>query len=89
MYARTWPSGRVDARRSGNTYEVRTRGVAAFTLLLSPDAIDTARQVSVRVNGSVVFDGTVTESLRTLLEWHARDDDRTMLYTVALPVRVP
>ena len=89
MYARTWPSGRVDARRSGNTYEVRTRGVAAFTLLLSPDAIDTARQVNVRVNGSVVFDGTVTESLRTLLEWHARDNDRTMLYTVALPVRVP
>ena len=89
MYARTWPSGRVDARRSGNTYEVRTRGVAAFTLLLSPDAIDIARPVSVRVNGSVVFDGTVTESLRTLLEWHARDDDRTMLYTVALPVRVP
>ena len=89
MYARTWPSGRVDARRSGNTFDVRTRGVAAFTLLLSPDAIDVARPVIVRVNGAVVFDGTVTESLRTLLEWHARDDDRTMLYTVALPVRVP
>jgi poly(3-hydroxybutyrate) depolymerase len=89
MYARTWPSGRVDARRSGNTFDVRTRGVTAFTLLLSPDAVDFSRPVIVRVNGEVVFNGPVAESLRTLLDWHARDDDRTMLYTAALPVQVP
>jgi hypothetical protein len=89
MYARTWPSGRVDARRAGNTFDVRSRGVTAFTLLLSPDAIDPLRPVVVRVNGQVAFDGVITESVQSLLEWHAQDDDRTMLYTAALPVRVP
>jgi hypothetical protein len=89
MFARTWPSGRVDARRAGNTFEVRSRGVAAFTLLLSPDVVDFASPVVVRVNGAVVFNAAVTESLRTLLEWHAQDDDRSMLYTAELHVRVP
>lgn len=89
MYARTWPSGRVDARRSGNTFELRTRGVAAFTLLLSPDAVDLSAPIIVRVNGSQVASGVVAESLQTLLEWHARDHDRTMLYTAALTLRVP
>jgi predicted esterase len=89
MYARTWPSGRVDARRTGNTFEVRSRGVAAFTLLLGPDAIDPSRPIVVRVNGQVAFDGVIAESVRSLLEWHAEDNDRTMLYTAALPVQVP
>jgi hypothetical protein len=43
----------------------------------------------VRVNGQVAFDGVITESVRSLLEWHAEDNDRTMLYTAALPVQVP
>ena len=34
------PSGRVDAARTGNAFDVKTRGVQAFTLLLSPDVID-------------------------------------------------
>ena len=48
-----------------------------------------SRPVVVRVNGQVAFDGVITESVQSLLEWHAEDDDRTMLYTAALPVRVP
>jgi predicted esterase len=89
MFARTWPSGRVDARRTDNTFDVRSRGVARFTLLLSPDVIDFKAPVVVRVNGAVAFNGLVSESVRTLLEWHVRDHDRTMLYTAELPVRVP
>ena len=89
MFARTFPSGRIDARRMGNTFEVRTRGVTRFTLLLSPEVIDFTAPVVVRVNGGVAFDALVSESVRTLLEWHARDHDRTMLYTAELSVRVP
>jgi hypothetical protein len=89
MFARTWPSGRVDARRVGNTFEVRSRGVSRFTLLLSPDVLDLAKPVVVRVNGQVGFSGMVREELRTLLDWYARDSDRTMLYTAALPIQVP
>ncbi len=89
MFARTWPSGRVDARRTGNTFDVRTRGVARFTLLLSPDVIEFSAPIVVRVNGNVAFSGPLHESVRTLLEWHARDHDRTMLYTAELSVKVP
>lgn len=89
MFARTWPSGRVDVRRTGNAFEARTRGVAAFRLLLSPDVVDFSKPVTVRVNGEVAFSGMVAEDLRTLLAWHARDADRTMLYTAELPIRVP
>ena len=88
MFARTWPSGRVDVSRDGNTFEARTRGVARFTLLLSPDVVDLAKPVVVRVNGEVVFNGPVRDDLQTLLRWFARDLDRTMLYTAELPIQV-
>jgi len=89
MYARQWPSGRVDVRRTGNLFEAHTRGVSAFTLLLSPDVVDFDQPITVRVNGAVVFTGVVAQDLRTLLTWAARDDDRTMLYTADLQIRVP
>src|SRR5438270_13699839 len=37
LFDRSKPSGRVDLTRVGNTIEAATKGVAAFTLLLSPD----------------------------------------------------
>jgi predicted esterase len=89
MFARTWPSGRVDVRRSGNVFEARSRGVAAFTLLLSPAVVDFSRPVVVSVNGQEAFSGVVRQDLRCLLEWAAADADRTLLYTAELPIRVP
>ena len=67
----------------------RRRGVAAFTLLLSPDQFDLNRPVTVVVNGRTVFDGIVQRDVRTLLKWAARDNDRTMLFAAELPVDVP
>jgi hypothetical protein len=89
MFARTWPSGRIDVRRTGNTFEARTRGVAGFRLLLSRAVVDFSKPVIVRVNGETVHEGPVIEDVDTLLTWHAQDDDRTMLYTAELPIRVP
>jgi hypothetical protein len=63
--------------------------VAAFTLLLSPDAIDFARPVTVIVNGRPVVDGVVRRDLAALMRWAARDNDRTVLYGAALRVAVP
>ena len=51
LYDREIPSGRVDAARAGNAFDVKTRGVQAFTLLLSPDVIDFDAPVLVTVNG--------------------------------------
>src|SRR5262249_30717001 len=80
MFARQRESGRVDLTRTGNRIEARTRGVAAFTLLLSPDQFDSNRPIAVVVNGRTVVDRIVPENLRTLLKWAALDNDRTMLF---------
>src|SRR5262245_11084439 len=66
MFARQRDSGRVDLVRTGNTVDVKSRGVAAFTLLLSPDQFDLDRAITVVVNGRTVFDGMVQRDLRTL-----------------------
>jgi dienelactone hydrolase len=89
LFARSRPSGRVDAVRRGNTFDVETRGVGAFTLLLSPDVIDFAAPVRVSVNGQVVYQGVVAKNRETLVAWGARDHDRTMLYGAELKVSVP
>ena len=89
MLSRQSGSGRVDLVRTGNRVDVKSRGVAAFTLLLSPDAFDMMRPVTVVVNGRTAFEGTVQRDIRTLLEWSARDADRTMLFAAALHVDVP
>jgi dienelactone hydrolase len=83
------PSGRVDATRTGNDFDVKTRGVQQFTLLLSPDVVDLARPVRVTVNGKVVHEGLVKPDVTTLATWAARDLDRTMLYGAELRVAVP
>jgi poly(3-hydroxybutyrate) depolymerase len=83
------PSGRVDAARTGNAFDVKTRGVQAFTLLLSPDVVDFSKPVRVTVNGKVAHDAIVKIDSATMLTWAARDQDRTMLYGAELHVLVP
>lgn len=80
LFDRPVPSGRVDLVRNGNTIRAKTRGVAGFTLLLSPDQFDFAKPITVVANGATVFNGKVQKDLRTLLKWAAADNDRTMLF---------
>jgi poly(3-hydroxybutyrate) depolymerase len=82
-------SGRVDLARTGNTVTVKSRGVKAFTLLLSPDQFDFDRNVTVVVNGRTAFDGRVEKSMTTLQKWAARDNDRTMLFATELKITLP
>jgi hypothetical protein len=89
LFARGRPSGRVDVTRRGNTFDVQSRGVSAFTLLLSPDVVNFSNPVSVIVNGRPVHEARVEKSARTLLTWAARDNDRTMLYGAELKISVP
>jgi poly(3-hydroxybutyrate) depolymerase len=88
IFPRGAENGRVDLTRRGNVVTAQTNGVRSFTLLLSPSQFDLKQPVSVIVNGNVAFRGPVTPSVRTLLEWAARDNDRTALYGVALKVEV-
>jgi S1-C subfamily serine protease len=88
MFPRQHESGRIDLHRTGNRVDAKSRGVAAFTLLLSPDQFELNRNVTVVVNGRTAFDGVVKKDIRTLLTWAARDNDRTMLFAAELPITV-
>jgi len=88
LFDRRDTSGRVDLVRTGNAVEATTRGVAAFTLLISPDAFDLHQAITVTSNGKVVFDGIVQPSTATLMKWAARDNDRTMLYAAEIPINL-
>jgi len=84
LFSRGAPSGRVDLTRAGNGVTAVTRGVAAFTLLLSPAQFDFSKPVKVVVNGRTAFDGKVEKSVATLLKHAAVDNDRTMLFGAEL-----
>jgi hypothetical protein len=86
MFRRVSPSGRVDLERDANSVRATTRGVAEFTLLLSPDVFDFTRPVIVVCDGKKVFDGRVAKSLATLMKWAARDNDRSALIGAELHV---
>jgi hypothetical protein len=88
MFEHTRPSGRVDLVRSGNAVTAEARGVAEFTLLISPAAFNLGEPLKVVVNGRPVFDGRVEASLPTLLKWAARDNDRTMLFAAELHIKL-
>jgi dienelactone hydrolase len=89
FFQHTKLSGRVDVVRSGNTFDAKVRDVAAFTLLLSPDAVDLSQPIVVTVNGRPSFKGVVKKDPAALLRWSARDNDRTVLYGAELKVVVP
>ena len=72
--------------RRGNLVEASTRGVRAFTLLLSPSKFDFRQPIRVTANGRTVFDGIVDPSSATLLKWAAHDNDRTMLFGAELAI---
>jgi hypothetical protein len=88
LFERHHPSARVDLVRRGNTIEANTRNVDSFTLLLSPDKFDFDQPVKVIANGRPVFEGRVERNLKTLVNWAARDNDRTMLYGAELPIKL-
>jgi predicted esterase len=82
-------AGGVAVRRQGNTIDVMGLGVRRYRLLLSPEELDLDAEIVVTTNGTELFRGIVPRSLETLLEWAARDMDRTMLFAAELPIEVP
>jgi hypothetical protein len=86
LFARSRPSGRVEASRRGNVVELTTRGIAGLTLLISPDAFDLSQPISVTANGRNASVQRVEPSVATLMKWAAHDNDRTMLVGAELHV---
>ena len=89
LFPRPRPSGRIDLVRDGNSVRATTRGVAGFTLLLSPDVFDFSKPVIVIADGRTVFQGLVKKDLDVMMRWAAHDNDRTMLFAAELPISIP
>ncbi|MCU1335551.1 MAG: hypothetical protein JWO19_1132 [Bryobacterales bacterium] len=87
-FGRPKAPGRADLARSGNTVQATTKGVTAFTLLLSPEKFDFNQPVIVAANGREVFHARVQPSVDTLMKWAAQDNDRTMLYSAELKIKL-
>ena len=68
--------------------QATTKGVTAFTLLLSPDRLEFKQPVIVTANGREVFHAKVQPSAETLLKWAALDNDRTMLYAAEIKIKL-
>lgn len=79
-------SGRVAVTRSGNRVTVQTEGVRSYRLLLSPTEFDFSEPIEVVTNGSTSHLGMVKPDPAVLLERHATDDDRTMLFGAELKI---
>jgi hypothetical protein len=88
LFGRPKAPGRVDLDRSGNTVRAMTKGVTAFTLLLSPGKFDFNQPVIVTANGREVFHARVQPSVDTLMKWAAQDNDRTMLYGAEIKIKL-
>lgn len=88
-FPRERASGRIDVERRANVVDVRTRGIARFTLLLSSEKFDFSEAIRVVTNGRTSFEGMVSPSPEVLMKWAAHDNDRTMLFGHELQVTVP
>jgi hypothetical protein len=67
MFGKSKTAGRVDLVRNGNTVTAATKGVAVFTLLLSPDRFDFSQPIKVVANGRQVFHARVKPSVANTL----------------------
>lgn len=88
VFVSSAPSGRVEARRSGNNVSVATRGVRRYTLLISPDQFDLSKPFRITTNGRLSFDGYLEADLDVLMKWASRDNDRTMLFLTEITIDV-
>jgi hypothetical protein len=88
MFRGSARAGSVDLQRTGNTVQATTKGVTAFTLLLSPEQFDFKQPIKVIANSREMFNGRVEPNVGTLLKWAARDNDRTMLYATELHIKL-
>lgn len=82
------PSGRIEVDRVGNRFEVRSEGIRRFRLLLSPEEIDFHQPVVLISNGIESWNSVVRPDAKTLLQWAAKDNDRSMLFGAELEIEL-
>jgi predicted esterase len=77
------PGATIDATNAGhNTIIVATKNVARFTVWLHPKMIDVTKPVTIIVDGTTRFRGTVKPSLATALESYRRRYDWELVFPI-------
>ncbi len=82
-------SGRVIAQKSGNNVHLTTQNVKSVSIRCSPEHFDFNQPIKVFANQELIHEGALTKKIQTLLQWHAVNLDRTMLYGAELSLQIP
>jgi hypothetical protein len=79
---------RVRGRYDGNTIDVETSGVQAYSVLVSDQMLDASKDVEIRTNGRTSWRGRPAPDARTILEEARRFRDRALVFSARVTVEV-
>jgi pimeloyl-ACP methyl ester carboxylesterase len=79
---------RARATWQGNAVKVETSGVQAFTVLVSDQMFDLAKDVEITTNGRVSWRGKPVPDAKVLLEEARRFRDRSLVFSARVTVEV-
>ncbi|SDH42608.1 hypothetical protein SAMN04487996_1373 [Dyadobacter soli] len=82
-------SGAVQATYAGNRFELTTSWVGKVKLFLSPEMIDFAKPLQVRINGKQVFASRVEMDKALMLSSYRRESDHQAVWAASLELAVP
>src|SRR3989441_3525147 len=81
---------RLEAEFVGpNKIDVRTHRIRRYTLYLNDTLVDLSRPVTIVTNGSVIYEGTVAPSTKTLLREARARQDPGAFFSTSVSVAVP
>lgn len=80
--------GSVLIEADNNNINIKTENIKQLTLLLSPFQFDFSKEISVYINNTLSFKGTILKDPKVLLKWFSKDIDRTMLFGNELTLKV-
>lgn len=88
IFARGVPSGAVDVRKEGNTFNVNSSRIKAFSVKLHPEMINLDQPVVVKVNGQIMFEDKVTADVEYMLQEFVKNRDRKLLWMGQIDLEV-
>jgi predicted esterase len=89
LFKRQVPSARAEVSFEANRVLVKGSRLGGFTLFLHPDMFDFDREVVIKVDGELVFEGFVKPDVEFMLRSFLENRDRKAIYVAELTVGLP
>ncbi len=86
VFKREAPSAKAVASFCANTVDIQASRVGALRLFVHPDMVRLGQNLTVRVNGDVVYDALVHPDLAYMLRNYLENKDRRLLYVAEVPL---